>query len=161
MQTRPQVVVTGQGSQRAGSVAIPLVQERREGSVHPLGTLWTSKLLCLKHLNTKSGEGGLFRDGYHQAFQLLPAHLPRLSCSALLTQNTGHASSLAMPHRMVLLTQRVLCIPLRPYLVPWTPIVLQVLLDSLLLTGSFHRALQVMDTCPMAYRRLQCLPATF
>lgn len=50
MQTRPQVVITGQGGQRAGSVAVPLVQEGREGSVHPLGTLWTSKLLCLKHL---------------------------------------------------------------------------------------------------------------
>lgn len=76
MQTGPQVVITGQGGQRAGSVAVPLVQEGCEGSVHPLGTLWTSKLFCLKHLNTKGGEEGLFRDGYHRTFQLLPPHFP-------------------------------------------------------------------------------------
>lgn len=63
VQTRPQVVVTGQGGQGAGRVAVPLVQEGCEGCVHPLGTLWTSKLLCLKHLNTKGGEGCLFSGG--------------------------------------------------------------------------------------------------
>lgn len=122
VQTRPQVVITGQGGQGAGSVAIPLVQEGREGSVHPLGTLWTSKLLCLKYLNTEGGEEGLFRDGYHRAFQL-PPRLSRFSHSVLLTQNTVHASSL------LLLTQRVLGIPLWPYVAP---------LASLPLTGLFH-----------------------
>lgn len=63
MQTRPQVVVTGQGGQRAGSVAIPLVQEGCEGCVHPLGTLWASELLCLKYLNTKGREVRLLSGG--------------------------------------------------------------------------------------------------
>lgn len=58
VQTRPQVVVTGQGGQRAGSVAVSLVQEGCEGCVHPLGTLRTSKLLRLKHLDTEGEKCG-------------------------------------------------------------------------------------------------------
>lgn len=54
MQASPQVVVTGQGGERAGGVAVPLVQEGGEGGVHPLRTLRTPKLLCLKHLSAKA-----------------------------------------------------------------------------------------------------------
>lgn len=50
MQACPQVVISCQGCQRAGRVAIPLVQEGCESRAHPLGTLRAPKLLCFKHL---------------------------------------------------------------------------------------------------------------
>lgn len=52
----PQVVIACQGCQRTGRVAVALVQEGREGRVHPLGALWAAKLLCLKHLKCR-GKG--------------------------------------------------------------------------------------------------------
>lgn len=56
VKARPQVVVTRQGRQRASRVAVALVQEGREGRVHPLGALWAAKLLGLKHLK-REGKG--------------------------------------------------------------------------------------------------------
>lgn len=56
VQAGPQVVIARQGRQRTGRVAVALVQEGREGRVHPLGTLGAAKLLCLKYLKCK-GKG--------------------------------------------------------------------------------------------------------
>lgn len=54
VQAGPEAVVVGQGGQRAGGIAVPLVQERREGRVHPLRALGAPKLLRLEHL-TRTG----------------------------------------------------------------------------------------------------------
>lgn len=55
VQARPEVVIAGQGGERPGGVAVPLVQEWGEGCVHPLGALWAPELLCLKHLQRRGG----------------------------------------------------------------------------------------------------------
>ena len=81
MQAGPQAIIVGQGRQRAGGVAIPLVQERGERCVHPLGTLRAPELLRFKHLS-HGGRGWPFRT--------IPAGSP--GPSALWTQRKDGAA---------------------------------------------------------------------